>query len=132
MKIIVCTGDSHTCGQGADSILTRHKPKNPNNLYNTAGKGISRGGNLETGSYVNLLRKMVGCDYALTNGAALRAQTGYGLVNEAVKLEGKCDLPKGWLLHTICLMETTKEARLGICIDGQLTLQEILHTPVPR
>ena len=87
MKIIVCTGDSHTCGQGADSIRTKYKPKGTS-VYNTAGKGISRGGNLETGSYVNLLRKMVGCDYTLTNGSAIRAQTGYPLVNDGVKLLG--------------------------------------------
>ena len=59
MKIIVCTGDSHTCGQGADSIRTKYKPKNPNNIYNTAGKGISRGGNLAHPCYVNLLRESV-------------------------------------------------------------------------
>lgn len=131
MKIIVCTGDSHTVGQGADSIKTRHKPKSKA-VYNTAGKGISRGGNLETGSYVNLLRKMVGCDYALTNGSALRAQTGYPLVNDAVCLEGAYDLPKGWKYHTVCLMETTTPAKMAVLIDGKPVRQEVLYTELPR
>ena len=131
MKIIVCTGDSHTCGQGADSIRTKYKPKGKT-VYNTAGKGVTRGGNLETGSYVNLLRKMVGCDYALTNGSAIRAQTGFPLVNEGVKLLGSYPLPKGWLLHTVCLMETTTSARLGVYVDGKLTREELLHAPITR
>lgn len=131
MKVIVCTGDSHTVGQGADSILTKHKPKGKVK-YNTAGKGISRGGNLETGSYVNLLRKMVDCDYTLTNGSAIRAQTGYPLCNEAARLQGQYDFPKGWLMHTICIMETTTPARLGICIDGKLIREEVLYTEIPR
>ena len=59
MKIIVCTGDSHTCGQGASSIKTRDIPKDPNRIYRTAGKGISRGGDLEYPSYVNLVRKYI-------------------------------------------------------------------------
>lgn len=136
MKIIVCTGDSHTVGQGADSVKTKHKPKIPNGIYNTAGKGISRGGNLDAPSYVNLLRSLVaeatGSEYALTDGNAMRAQTGYPLVNHAVKLEGKLHLPKGWQLHTICLMETTAQAKLGIMIDGAPVRSEVLHTPLPR
>lgn len=131
MKVIVCTGDSHTVGQGADSIRTKCKPKRKA-VYNTAGKGISRGGNLENDSYVNLLRKYVDSDYALTNGSAMRAQTGYPLVNDSVKLEGKFRLPKGWLMHTICIMETTIPAKLGIFIDGEPVRSEILYTEVPR
>ena len=42
MKIIVCTGDSHTVGQGANNIKSRDIPKNPNDIYRTEGKGISR------------------------------------------------------------------------------------------
>jgi len=131
MKVIVCTGDSHTVGQGADSIRTKCKPKRKA-VYNTAGKGITRGGNLESDSYVNLLRKYVGSDYALTNGSAIRAQTGYPLVNESVKLEGEYQIPKGWLMHTICIMETTVPAKLGIYIDGVLVRTEDLHTELPR
>jgi len=131
MKVIVCTGDSHTCGQGADSIRTKYKPKGKS-VYNTAGKGISRGGNLENPSYVNLLRKMVGSDYALTNGSAMRAQTGYPLVNDAIKLVGRYDLPKGWRMHNICIMETTASAKLGIYIDGALVRTEGLYTEIPR
>lgn len=131
MKVIVCTGDSHTVGQGADSIRTKYKPKGKA-VYNTAGKGISRVGNLETGSYVNLLRKYVGSDYALTNGSAMRAQTGYPLVNEAVKLEGEYQIPRGWLMHSVCIMETTTPAKLGIFIDGELVRSEVLCTDLPR
>ena len=57
MKVIVCTGDSHTCGQGADSIQTKYKPKNKA-VYNTAGKGISRGGNCEERACKNFLRAL--------------------------------------------------------------------------
>lgn len=136
MKIILCTGDSHTCGQGFDNILSKHKYKNPNKIYNTAGKGTSRGGDLDCPSYVNLLRSYVaeatGSEYALTNGNAIRAQTGYPTVNLAVKLEGEYTLPKGWQLHTICLMETTVSAELGIFVDGNLVRKETLYTPVSR
>lgn len=136
MKIIVCTGDSHTVGQGSDSIRTKYKPKDPNRIYNTAGKGISRGGDLNAPSYVNLLRRYVaettGSSYALTNGDAIRAQTGYPLVNQSVELEGEYRLPKGWQLHTVCLMETTVPAKLGVYMDGELIREESVYTPLPR
>lgn len=136
MKIIVCTGDSHTVGQGADSIRSKYKPKDPHLIYNTAGKGISRGGDLDTPSYVNLLRKYVaeatGSAYALTDGNAIRAQTGYPLVNRSAKLEGAYSILKGWQLHTVCLMETTAHAKLGIRINGRPVRTEDLFAPVTR
>ena len=33
MKIILCTGDSHTCGQGADNIMSRDKINDPKKIY---------------------------------------------------------------------------------------------------
>lgn len=136
MKVIVCTGDSHTVGQGADSVRSKYKYKDPGSVYNTSGKGISRGGDLDSPSYVNLLRRFVAehtsSQYAITDGWAMRAQTGYPLVNKAVKLEGKLQLPKGWEMHTLCLMETTTPAKLGIFVDGEPVRKEVLHTPLPR
>lgn len=136
MKIIVCTGDSHTCGQGASSIKTRDIPKDPNRIYRTAGKGISRGGDLEYPSYVNLVRKYIAENtdsaYALTSGSDLAAQTGYPLLNGAVKLEGELTLPAGWDWHLVCFAEALTPARVEMWIDGVPVRTELLSTPLPR
>lgn len=136
MKIIVCTGDSHTVGQGANSIKSRDIPKNPNALYRTAGKGISRGGDLEVPSYVNLVRKYIAehtqSEYALTSGEKLAGQTGYPCQNWAVKLTGPLTLPAGWDWHLVCVAEQVEKAEMEIWIDGKCQKTEILQTPLPR
>lgn len=136
MKIIVCTGDSHTCGQGASSIKTRDIPKDPNRIYRTAGKGISRGGDLEYPSYVNLVRKYIAQNtdsaYALTSGSQLAEQTGYPCQNAAVRLEGELILPAGWDWHLVCFAEQLEPAKVEIWIDGKLIKTEQLSTPLPR
>ena len=136
MKIIVCTGDSHTCGQGASSIKTRDVPKDPNRIYRTAGKGISRGGDLEYPSYVNLVRKYIAENtdsaYALSSGSNLAEQTGYPCENAAVKLEGELTLPAGWDWHLVCFAEALEPAEVEIWIDGRLAKTELLSTPLPR
>lgn len=136
MKIIVCTGDSHTVGQGANSIKSRDIPKNPNAIYRTEGKGISRGGDLEVPSYVNLVRKYIAENtnsaYALTPGEKLAEETGYPCQNWAVKLEGPLTLPVGWDWHLVCVAEQIQPAKMEIWIDGKLQRTEMLHTPLPR
>lgn len=136
MKIIVCTGDSHTVGQGANSIKSRDIPKNPNAIYRTEGKGISRGGDLVVPSYVNLVRKYIAqhtnSEYALTPGEKLAEETGYPCQNWAVKLEGPLTLPAGWDWHLVCVAEQTEPAKMEVWVDGKLQKTETLHTPLPR
>lgn len=136
MKILVCTGDSHTVGQGANSIKSRDIPKNPNAIYRTEGKGISRGGDLEVPSYVNLLRKYLAehtdSQYQLTDGQTLGEQTGYPVENWAVRLEGELQLPAGWDWHLVCVAEQVEPAQLQIWIDGTCRQTLLLQTPIAR
>ena len=136
MKVIVCTGDSHTSGQGGDSILTGAKPKEPNMVYNTAGKGMKQNDDLDMAGYVNVLRQYVaeytGSEYAISDSKAIRAQTGYPRIDNAVKLEGELLLPKGWEMHVMCLVERSVPAKLGIYEDDVLVRTEELYTQTPR
>ena len=60
MKVILCTGDSHTQGQGQDTFsdpLNGEWPVKSYNLMSGSGLGFKR--LLDTNSYVNLVRKYI-------------------------------------------------------------------------
>lgn len=137
MKIILCTGDSHTCGQGSDNIKSASKPKNPNNRYDTSGKGI--GGttcDLVVPGYVNLVRQHIiqttASRHDFVDSYVLAAQQGYSMNDECVLLDKELVLNNTWDLLLLCVGEQTELAQIAVYLDGELYKTETLHTPVPR
>lgn len=137
MKIILCTGDSHTCGQGSDNIISATKVKNPNDRYDTSGKGLGGGAcDLVCPGYVNLVRQYVadntGSRHELVDMAALNARYGCPLGEEGVLLDRELVIRNEWDMLALCLAEQPWEAEIGIYLDGKLCRTEKLHAPVPR
>lgn len=137
MKIILCSGDSHTCGQGADNIKSATKVKNPNDKYNTSGKGLGGGAcDLVTPGYVNLVRRYVTENtksvHAFEDWNALSAKYGYPMAEEGCLLDQTLVLENQWDMILVCVGEQPEPAVLDIYLDGKLYKTETLHAPVPR
>ena len=137
MKVIVCTGDSHTCGQGSDDIKTADKPKNPNRRYNTDGKGIGKTNcDFEIPSYVNLLRQYVtentDSRYLVEYWDTLAAKFGGTIEDEYCLMGQGWTLENTWDMMYICVGEQTEKAELAIYLDGKLDRVETLYAEVTR
>lgn len=137
MKVIVCTGDSHTCGEGADDILSANKPKRPNRRYDTAGKGIAKlNCNFKDPSYVNLLRdyvmKQTGSRYSLDTCDMLAARFNSPVEDEYCLLEREWTLENTWDMMFVCVGEQKETAELAIYLDGKLDRVETLFAAVTR
>lgn len=137
MKLIVCTGDSHTCGQGADSIKTSAKPKDPNARYDTAGKGIGVSAcDLETPGYVNLVREYLlehtASRYAVAYPDDLAAQYGCTVERGMCVLDGELVSENSWELMLLCVAEEEAPAELAVYFDGVLHATYVLQTDRPR
>ena len=140
MKIILCTGDSHTCGQGADNVMSRDKVKDPKKVYVPQGKGLGLN-SFEFPSYVNLLREHILKNYNSTF-LLLTAEeliSSYGckskqnerempvaLVEKELILKNKRDL------IVLSVFEQTCEAVFDVFVDKKLYATHTLHTPMPR
>ena len=143
MKVIVCSGDSHTCGQGADSILSKNKPSNPLRVYNHEhGKGI--GGtcsDMVLPTYVNLIREYVnehtgsqaGCitasELSVRDGCVKQPNV---LNKDVVKLLKPLVLENQWDMLAVCVCEQVEEAAMEVYLDGTLSATHTLVTPIPR
>ena len=127
MKFILCTGDSHTCGQysyGAADWTGESLG------YNIWGKGFIRT-NFDSRNYVNIVRNYV-TDH--TNSEVENMDiSGWGLevahfrrIDNPVRIQGGCDA----LLLRVA--EKTAEAKLGIYLDGKHYRTKTLHAEVTR
>ncbi|MBR6729354.1 MAG: SGNH/GDSL hydrolase family protein [Clostridia bacterium] len=127
MKFILCTGDSHTCGQYADgsgSWMTESLG------YNILGKGFGPV-NFWGRDYVNLIKNYV-TDH--TNSRVENMDiTSWG--NEFArfrKIERPITIPGGCDALLLRVAEKTAEATLGIYLDGELYRTKKLHAEVTR
>lgn len=137
MKLIVCTGDSHTCGQGADSIKTSAKPKDPNARYDTAGKGIGVSAcDLEMLGYVNLVREYLlehtASRHAVAYPDDLAVRYGCKVERGMCVLERELVLENAWELMLLCVAEAEEPAELAVYFDGVLRETLTLQTARPR
>lgn len=136
MKIIVCTGDSHTCGTGVERVKPMSLLETEDITYNISGKGTGRGDDFAMCSYVNLVRQYITEHTASTSsvidGETLAEMTGYPVRHAAVRLEGALRLKNTADLSVICFAEQCEEAEAAIYLDGVLFKKELLHTPIPR
>lgn len=137
MKIILCTGDSHTCGQGSDNIKSATKVKNPNDRYDTSGKGLGGGAcDLVCPGYVNLVRQYVventDSRHELVELQQLNEGYGYALEEDGVLLDRELVFENRWDAMALCLAERPEEAQIAIYLDGKLCRTETLHAPRPR
>ena len=143
MKVIVCSGDSHTCGQGADSILSKNKTSNPLRIYNHEhGKGIGGScSDMELPTYVNLIRKYV-TEHTDSQAGCITATdliNQYGCVmqpnvlnKEVVKIQESLILENQWDMLALCVCEQVEEATMEVYLDGVLSATHTLVTPLPR
>jgi len=115
MKFILCTGDSHTCGQyayGADDWTGESLG------YNINGKGFIRT-NFDARDYVNIVRNYI-TDHTNSEVEKIDIRSwgkevaGFHLMERPVRILGGCDV----LLLKVA--ERKKEAQLGIYLDGNL------------
>lgn len=137
MKIILCTGDSHTCGQGSDNIKSATKVKNPNDRYDTSGKGLGGGAcDLVSPGYVNLVRQYVlehtDSRHNLMDMQELNAVYGCPVDEEGVLVDRPIVLENDWDMLLLCVGEQPGKAQIAIYLDGKLYKTETLHAPKPR
>lgn len=131
MKTIVCTGDSHTCGQGATGFYT-----DLDGVYNTAGKGIGRNMAFDGKGYVNLLRDGI-C--RLTHSSAyeilpqsLDGQGKYSAQSRLLKLCGPLSVLASGDLALVLLGETQSPAVADIYVNQKPYKTLRLETKAPR
>lgn len=129
MKFILCTGDSHTCGQyaaglGGSSWVTESLG------YNILGKGFG-GVNFWARDYVNQIKNYV-TDHTASDVENMDI-TSWGdevarfrKIERPVKIYGGCDA----LLLRVA--ERQREAKLGIYLDGKHYRTKTLYAQVPR
>lgn len=137
MKVILCTGDSHTCGQGSDDIKTIDKPKDPNRRYDTAGKGIGKTNlDFEIPSYVNLLRQYVtqntDSSYLVEYWDTLAAKYGGTVEDEYCLMDREWTISNTWDMMYVCVGEQRETAELAIYLDGKLDRVETLYAEITR
>lgn len=132
MKIIVCTGDSHTVGQGASGLTLVTEG------YNHLGTGMSAELDGEGGSYVNLIR-----DFVLAQTGTTRniVRVGYGEASQPLHCpeRGMYPITGGCLkmdidadIALILFAESRAPAAAEIRLDGVKTRDIPLCTDTPR
>ena len=120
---ILCTGDSHTWGQGAEGLYEEYNP--------TWVGGELRLGSFRTGTYVNRLRNMVngatGSSVQEWLAAELAPEKGLEFVAPCavVGAEGVTVQATGALIRVECAM-SGEESEVEILIDGETVHEENL------
>lgn len=134
MKVIVCSGDSHTCGEGATGFDS--SPELSLGVYNTNGKGSGRYSGKDARTYVNLVREAV-CsltdsqytevDYPeLSKLYEMRTECGFMCVEKSIALNHSADM------ITLEFAEKKKPATVLIYTDGVFYQRLTLHAEITR
>lgn len=127
MKFILCTGDSHTCGQyaeGRSDWLTESLG------YNILGKGFGSS-NPCARDYVNLVKNYV-IDHTNSKVEYMditswgKEYAHFRKIERPITIEGGCDA------LFLRVAEKTNEATLGIYLDGELYRTKKLYAEVTR
>ena len=114
MKYILCTGDSHTCGQYAYGSPDWEAESLG---YNIDGKGFIRT-NFDARDYVNIVRNYI-TDHTNSEVEKMNISSwgkevaGFHLLERPVTIHGGCDA------LILKVAERKKEAELGIYVDGK-------------
>ncbi len=127
MKFILCTGDSHTCGQGAEGF----EPYDVTLGYNGNGKGFHKGMSFGGKGYVNLVRDFVTENTASKVEEADISSFGQDVmgnrkITDSAELECRCDM----LLFTVA--EKKEYSVMSIYLDGELARKIVLHADITR
>ena len=133
MKIIVCTGNSHTCGQGAKGFLMATGTEEG---YNTAGKGIGRNADYGCECYVrmiqNYINKVTNSSDKQITYSELSEKYALATDNNTVMLNKPIEFISDSDLIAIKFAEKQTPATADIYIDDKLTKTELLHAEIPR
>ena len=126
MKVLLCTGDSHTQGQGQDTFsdpLNGEWPVKSYDLVNGTGLGFKR--LFDTNSYVNLIRH-----YLHEKTGSCEEQVKVDFLNE-IRDEIRFDCEDSDMF-VFTIAEESKETYVNIYTDGELYRRVCLFTTSPR
>lgn len=133
MKTIVCSGDSHTCGEGASGFSrVDHMMLG----FDPAGKGIGRYILPDTQCYVNLVRHFV--NDATVSASSLRrcrelcAETGLPVEMNCIPLTRRVSLAVAAELAVFQFAEKKTPAIVNIYLDQTLYRTVTLYAPRTR
>lgn len=128
MKVILCTGDSHTCGQWAEGFGIDDDVELG---YNVAGKGFGRNASFESTCYVNLIRDFIventhsrveNVDISIFGRECARSR----FISTPVALQCNCDL----MLFKVA--ERKEPAAFDIYLDGEICRNVTLCAEITR
>ena len=125
MKVVLCTGDSHTQGQGQDTFsdpLNGEWPVKSYNLMSGSGLGFKR--LLDTNSYVNLVRK-----YIEEKTGSKEEQVKVDFLKETKEITFDC---RNYDMFLFTMAENIKETFVNIYTDGEFYRRICLYTDSPR
>ncbi|MBR5247859.1 MAG: hypothetical protein IKV27_02760 [Lachnospiraceae bacterium] len=125
MKILLCTGDSHTQGQGQDTFFDPfpEKPIKSYDLVNGTGLGFRR--LYDSNCYVNLIRHYL---YEKTGSMEEEVQVGF---LEELKGEVIFDC-EGSDMFVFTFAEGKEETFVNVYTDGEFYRRIRFFTPCPR
>lgn len=130
MKVILCTGDSHTCGEKAEGFCCEDITVY-GFCYNPKGKGTGRYNRFDGKCYVNLVR-----DFVTENTSSSVENVDISSIGEDVY--GNRKIENGFSLDCNCDMlllkvaEKKEYAAINIYLDGELARRVILKADVTR
>ena len=128
MKIILCTGDSHTCGEKAEGFFCF-----PEELaaYNVRGKGVGNNMRFDGKAYVNLVR-----DFITENTDSTVENVDLSSLGEAFcdrrKINGSFSLNCNCDMLLLKVAEKKEYAAMNIYLDGELERRIILKADITR
>jgi len=133
MKIIVCSGDSHTCGQGAVGFFGEDSSRA---VYHVDGKGFGRYSRFTCESYVEQVRRFVNgytgsssteVEYdSIAKWYGFDTEFGNAIVDKTLKIRNNADLV------LLLFAEQTTPAEVSIYLDGELYKTEKLYAEKTR
>ncbi len=133
MKIIVCSGDSHTCGQGASGFFEEDSSRAP---YNIDGKGFGRYSHFTCDSYVEQVRRFVngytGSQSTEVEYDSIAEWYGYStefrcaIIDKPLKIRNSADFVM------LLFAEQTTAAEISIYLDGKFFKTESLYAERTR
>lgn len=133
MKIIVCSGDSHTCGQGAVGFFEDDSARA---VYHVDGKGFGRYSRFSCESYVEQVRRFVNgytgsqsteVEYdSIAKWYGYDTEFGCAVLDKPLKMRNAADL------ILLLFAEQTTAAEVSINLDGKLYKTETLYAEKTR
>ena len=128
MKVILCTGDSHTCGQYSEGQSSWDYESLG---YNILGKGFTRSAAFDGKCYVNQIRNFI-TEY--TDSAVENMDiSGWGTeIARMCKVKNPLTIAGGCDMLLLKIGEKQRENAVSVYLDGEFYRRKVLCAPVTR